>query len=103
MTPRTITEPERAIDILDEMDVLVAGAGTAGVTAAVSAARAGAKMMLIERQGFLGGVAFSCLTGPWECPPARRRRLGGLYTINGLGSHVSAGTDRCGDCVEKQR
>jgi len=54
---RTITEPARTIPVLDEVDVLVAGAGTAGVAAAVSSARAGARTMLIERQGFLGGVA----------------------------------------------
>jgi len=54
---RTITEPERTLPVLDEVDVLVAGGGAAGVAAAVSAARAGARTMLIERQGFLGGVA----------------------------------------------
>lgn len=54
---RTITEPERTIPVLAQVDVLIAGAGTAGVAAAVSSARAGAKTMLIERQGFLGGVA----------------------------------------------
>jgi len=54
---KMITEPERTIPVLDEVDVLVAGAGTAGVAAAVSSARAGARTMLIERQGFLGGVA----------------------------------------------
>lgn len=58
---KTITEPKRTIPILDEVDVLVAGAGTAGVAAAVAAARAGAKTVLIERQGFLGGVASAAL------------------------------------------
>ena len=55
--PRTISEPRRELPVLDEVDVLVAGAGTAGVAAAVAAARAGARTMLIERQGLLGGVA----------------------------------------------
>jgi len=57
----TITEPERTIPVLDQVDVLVAGGGTAGVAAAVAAARAGAKTMLVERQGFLGGVASAAL------------------------------------------
>ena len=61
MTSRTITEPERAIPVLDEVDVLVAGAGIAGVAAAVAAGRAGARTMLIERQGLLGGVASAAL------------------------------------------
>jgi hypothetical protein len=54
---KTITEPERTIPILDQVDVLVAGGGVAGVAAAVAAARAGASTMLVERGGFLGGVA----------------------------------------------
>ena len=40
-----------------ETDVLVVGGGTAGVGAAVAAARTGAETLLIERYGFLGGVA----------------------------------------------
>jgi len=39
-----------------ECDVLVAGGGTAGVVAAIAAARNGAKTVLIERNGFLGGT-----------------------------------------------
>ena len=38
-------------------DVVVVGGGAAGVAAAVSAARAGARVCLIERYGFLGGAA----------------------------------------------
>ena len=57
----TITEPERTLPVLDEVDVVVGGGGVAGVSAAVAAARAGARTMLIERQGFLGGVASAAL------------------------------------------
>lgn len=35
-------------------DVVVAGGGSAGVAAAVSAARLGAKVALVEQAGFLG-------------------------------------------------
>ncbi|NLG48609.1 MAG: FAD-dependent oxidoreductase [Chloroflexi bacterium] len=52
-----IREPEREIDLLAEVDVLVAGGGVAGSAAAVAAARAGATTMLVEREGVLGGVA----------------------------------------------
>lgn len=38
-------------------DVVVVGGGAAGVAAAVGAARSGAKTMLVERYGFLGGAA----------------------------------------------
>jgi hypothetical protein len=42
--------------IVDAVDVLVAGGGTAGCVAALSAARNGATVMLIERCGYLGGM-----------------------------------------------
>jgi hypothetical protein len=38
-------------------DVLVVGGGAAGVAAAVAAGRAGAQVVLLERYGFLGGLA----------------------------------------------
>ena len=38
-------------------DVIVAGGGTAGITAAVAAKRSGAeRVLLIEKGGFLGGM-----------------------------------------------
>lgn len=40
-----------------QYDVIVAGGGPAGTAAAVSAARAGADTLLIERAGYLGGMA----------------------------------------------
>ena len=38
-------------------DVLVIGGGAAGVAAATAAGRAGARVVLLERYGFLGGLA----------------------------------------------
>jgi flavin-dependent dehydrogenase len=45
------------VDAQLETDVLVIGGGTAGVGAAVAAARTGSRALLVERYGFLGGVA----------------------------------------------
>ena len=43
------------------MDVVVAGGGTAGLGAAIASARAGARTLLVERHGGLGGMAFTAL------------------------------------------
>ena len=45
-----------ALAATEEVDVLVAGGGPAGIGAAIGAARAGARPMLIERHAFIGGV-----------------------------------------------
>lgn len=42
---------------LQQYDVVVVGGGTAGVSAAVGAAKTGAKTLLIERNAYLGGEA----------------------------------------------
>ena len=54
---KTIREEGREIPVRAEVDVLVAGGGLGGVSAAMAAARAGAKTLLVERNSFLGGVA----------------------------------------------
>ncbi|MBL8361550.1 MAG: FAD-dependent oxidoreductase [Rubrivivax sp.] len=51
-----IAEPARHTEVLGEFDVVVAGGGPAGSAAAVSAARHGARTLLVERYGFLGGM-----------------------------------------------
>lgn len=53
----TITEPERRTPVIAETDVLVIGGGAAGIAAAVAARRGGARAMLVERYGSLGGMA----------------------------------------------
>ena len=49
----------RDIPIEEDYDLVVAGGGPAGVTAAISAARLGANVLLIEGTGSLGGMATS--------------------------------------------
>ena len=49
-------EPARALPILAQCDVLVVGAGPAGLSAALAARRTGADVVLLERFGCFGGV-----------------------------------------------
>jgi len=49
---------------LPSCDVLVAGGGSAGVSAAVASARSGAKTLLVEKSTFLGGMATGALVTP---------------------------------------
>jgi len=57
----SVHESARDIPVFDEVDVLVAGGGISGCAAALAAARAGAKTILVERNGCLGGVATASL------------------------------------------
>lgn len=61
---KTLYEPERYTLIVATADVVVCGGGPAGFIAAVAAARAGAKTVLVERLGFLGGAATAGFVGP---------------------------------------
>lgn len=51
-----LQEAAREIPIAGEYDVIVCGAGPAGVSAAIEAGRSGAKTLLLEVHGCLGGV-----------------------------------------------
>ncbi len=55
-TFNTITEPARSLPVFGEFDVVVVGGGPAGIAASVSAARNGARTLLVERYGCLGGM-----------------------------------------------
>src|ERR1700731_3180008 len=53
----------QTIPVPANVDVLVCGGGVAGIAAAVAAARNGARTLLIERAGFLGGTATGSAMG----------------------------------------
>jgi 2-polyprenyl-6-methoxyphenol hydroxylase-like FAD-dependent oxidoreductase len=60
--------------------VIVSGGGPAGIGAAIAAARAGARVLLVERYGFLGGMATTALVHPWMSHLAGDRPIiGGVF------------------------
>jgi hypothetical protein len=56
-----VKTPEMEVPVVADVDVLVVGGGPAGVAAAVCAARQGVDTMLVERYGYLGGLATGAL------------------------------------------
>ena len=48
------------LEIKRKADILVVGGGPAGIGAAISAARLGKKVLLLEKRGFLGGNITAC-------------------------------------------
>lgn len=70
----TYTEPSREIPVIAQMDVLVLGAGPAGIGAAVWAARTGASVMLVEQAGDVGGISTIGMMSHWT-----GRTEGGFY------------------------
>jgi hypothetical protein len=94
----TIQEPAREIPVLGEFDVVVCGGGPAGCAAAIAAARHGAKTLLVEKAGYLGGATVSQLVcvilstngvdfqGVWHEYACGLRQRGGLRELEGFGS-----------------
>jgi len=59
---RSISYPGTGVlAVLDDVDVLVCGGGVSGIAAAVAAARYGARTLVVERAGYLGGTATGSL------------------------------------------
>ena len=102
-TRQTIVEKAKEIPVIREVDVLVCGGGPAGIAAGIAAARAGAKTLLVERYGYLGGMVTGSyvtyymgfgngceqvIRGIAQKTIVRLRELGGLTREQ----------DKCGDC-----
>jgi hypothetical protein len=79
------------------VDVLVAGGGPAGVAAAIAAARAGAKVALIEGQSCFGGMATSGLVPAFN-PFSNGKKL----IIRGIGYEVLSRLRKRGSALMKE-
>jgi len=64
----------RSLPLDDSWDVIVIGGGPSGCTAAAASARQGARTLLIEGMGALGGMGTSALVPAW-CPFSDRKQL----------------------------
>ena len=64
----------RAIPLCDQYEIIIAGGGPAGCAAAIAAARKGAKTLLIEATGCLGGMGTAGLVPAW-CPFSDKEKI----------------------------
>jgi hypothetical protein len=78
-----VTVPSSQAPVVLEADVVVCGAGSAGLGAALAAARAGARVALIERWPFFGGNATAASLGS-ICGLYVRTSGGFEYLSNGI-------------------
>ena len=72
-----------------ECDVVVVGGGGAGMSAALSAAENGAKVILIEKQGYLGGATMMSAASYQPLVPNSRKKPVSKITSNGSSAILS--------------
>lgn len=79
-------------------DVVVAGSGSAGSVAAIAAGRAGARTLLLERYGFLGGTSTGVLDTfyGFYTPREQSRKV-----VGGIADEVVAQLGRLAACIER--
>ncbi len=74
----TVEIPMQRVPILSRSDVLVCGGGCAGVAAAISAARHGCSVTMIERWPTIGGMATNALVNGWHRSDRTKVVINGL-------------------------
>jgi hypothetical protein len=92
------TEHIPDVPVIADVDVCVVGAGSAGSTAAIAAARSGASTLLIDRLPFLGGTSTAVLDTfyGFYTPGARARKI-----VGGIADDVVADLRRLGPVIER--
>jgi glycine/D-amino acid oxidase-like deaminating enzyme len=88
----------RQLGDLGRYDVVVVGSGSAGATAAISAARLGARTLLLEKLPFLGGVSTAVLDTFYGVytPGTRAAKV-----VGGVADEVVARLRRLGPVLER--
>jgi 2-polyprenyl-6-methoxyphenol hydroxylase-like FAD-dependent oxidoreductase len=86
------------VPLIGDFDVVVVGSGSAGTTAAITAARAGASVALVERHGFLGGTSTAVLDTfyGFYTPGASSKKI-----VGGVPDDVVAAVDDLGGVIRR--
>lgn len=89
---KRVTVPAAEVPVLAEAPVVVVGGGNAGFVAAVAAARAGARTVLVERSGYLAGS----LSGTYATTPGSFGDSEGRQVVGGIGWEFVERMERAG-------
>jgi len=100
-TGNSVIEPAKQIPVSDNVEVLVVGGGPSGVAAALSAARAGAQVILVERYNHLGGLWTGGLVLPLLSTHAINKSGKQVRTLTGIGMEINKRLKELGMSVEE--
>ncbi len=89
---------ERSVPVIEDVEVVVCGAGPAGLAAAVAASRAGATTLLVERYGFLGGNFTAASVGTL-CGLYLNTGSGFDFAVSGFAREVAERLQRSGSAM----
>jgi hypothetical protein len=96
--PADVRVPEERVPVAAEADLVVVGGGSAGSAAAITAARAGLRTVLVEDSPFLGGMSTGGAVGTF-CGFYYRERNGDLIRlVGGFPADVMDALAARGDC-----
>jgi hypothetical protein len=93
-----MTVRQADLPLFASADVVVVGSGAAGSPAAIAAARGGASVILVDKNGFLGGTSTAVLDtfyGFWTPGTVPRKVVGGI------GDEIVAALRRLGPVIER--
>lgn len=80
-----------------QRDVIVVGGGVAGIASSLASARNGAETILIERYGFLGGVATAGLMNSIN-GFRNQRKPNNIQTVRGIAEEIVLEMHKLGGC-----
>ena len=104
----TVPQPDVAVPVWGEYDVVVVGGGTSGIPAAIAAARNSARVLIIEMLGQLGGNRELGTAGYWKGYPhgfnqLRWRAAESFAEARKLGVDIWYNTLSCGAVKQGDR
>src|SRR5689334_14217029 len=98
MVGGTLVVPEERLPVVEDADLVVVGGGSAGTAAAITAARAGLRTVLVDDSAFLGGMSTGGCVGTF-CGFYYRERNGDLVRlVGGFAAEVMDRLAARGDC-----